>query len=138
MNIKSTLVAMVMVGAAAALAGCSEAPTATSDSTIDEGAAPQAETSNWYFWRAGFHTPVVARTYGYARFAPPAARVEVAGRAPSANHFWIAGYHRWTGSRYEWVGGKWDVRRPGFNYVPGRWINVGGTYRWQPAAWRRI
>ena len=150
MNIKGMLAALVMAGSAAAMTGCNQSLPSTSDSTdvaasTDEGASAAADTSNWVSWHTRFTThfaarPVVARTYfrtGYARFAPPRARVEVIGRAPSARHFWAPGYYRFAAGRYNWVGGSWMVRRPGFRYVAGHWDRIGGAYRWIPAHWAR-
>jgi hypothetical protein len=48
----------------------------------------------------------------YAPHAPPAARFEIAGRAPSARHFWAPGYYRYNGREHVWVGDQ--RRREGF------------------------
>jgi hypothetical protein len=67
---------------------------------------------------------------------PPPAQVEVVPAAPSAEYFWVPGYHRWWGGRYVWVGGRyerrphaearwegahWEVRPNGRVFVEGRW-----------------
>ena len=140
MNIKGMLVAVVMASSAAAMTGCSQAQTAMADQVAEQGASA---AGNWFFWRA---EPVVVarpvvRTYytpSVIRVAPPAARVEVIGRAPSANHFWVNGYYRFANNRYEWLGGHWDVRRVGFTYVQGHWDNIGGVYHFVPGHFVRV
>jgi hypothetical protein len=141
MNIKGMLVALAMAGSAAAITGCSDVSSLASGAAGDQVASA---ASNGFFWRSYFTTPVLARpvvrTYYngvYVRVAPPAARVEVIGHAPSANHFFVHGYHRWTGSRYEWVGGHWDVKRAGYTFVQGHWDRIGGAYRFVPGHWVR-
>ena len=67
---------------------------------------------------------------------PPALIVERRPLAPSRNHVWIAGYHRWDGRAYIWEPGRWDLpprphavwvaprwqhRRDGWLFVEGRW-----------------
>jgi hypothetical protein len=147
MNIKGMLAGLVMVGSAAAMTGCSQMTPSTSDQTDvaqadDQGTAP--EMTNWFAARVGWGRPVVARPVvgaywhtGYARFAPPAARFEAVGRAPSYRHFWAPGYYRWSGARYNWVGGSWTLRRPGLRYVGGHYDRLGGVYHWVPAHWVR-
>jgi hypothetical protein len=147
MNIKGMLAGLVMAGSAAAMMGCNQPLASTSDPTdvaasTDEGAAPQI--ADWFAVRTGWGRPVVARPVvgayfhtGFARFAPPAARVEVVGRAPSYRHFWSPGYYRWSGARYTWVGGNWMLRRPGLRYVAGHYDRIGGFYHWVPAHWVR-
>jgi hypothetical protein len=143
MNIKGMLAGLVLVVSAVATTGCNQLPDAASDQTdvasqaTDEGGSA---VTNWFAVRAGFRSPVVARSYfrtGYARFAPPAARYEVIGRAPSARHFWAPGYYRWSGARYNWVGGSWMVRRPGLRFVPAHYTNVGGFHHFVPGRWVR-
>ena len=143
MNLKGLLVAVAMIGSASAM-GCAPASSASSESAdifADSSEASAPETSNWF---VGYHwgtRPAVARTavarYSYVRVAPPVARYHVVGHAPSARHFWVNGYYRWTGAKYAYVGGRWEAHRPGYAYVPGRWTHVGGYYHWVPATWRR-
>ena len=141
MNIKGMLVALAMAGSAVAMTGCSDVSSLASDAASDQAASA---ASNWYFWRSYFTTPVVARpvvrtyyTGTYVRFAPPAARVEVVGRAPSANHFFVKGHYKWTGARYEWIGGHWDVKRAGSTYIQAHWDKIGGSWRMVPGHWVR-
>lgn len=54
--------------------------------------------------------------------APPAPRIEVRSRAPSAAHVWIAGH--------------WEWRRGGHVWIPGRWaLPPAAGYRWDAARW---
>jgi hypothetical protein len=70
------------------------------------------------------------------RVAPPRVVTEHRGRAPSRDHVWVSGYHRWSGNRYEWEKGRWEVpprrhakwvapkwnhRRDGYVFSEGRW-----------------
>ena len=73
----------------------------------------------------------------YAPFAPPAARVEVFGVAPSARHFWAPGYYRYNGREHVWVGGRWELRRDGFEFVTPHWVNRFGRWGYVPARWTR-
>ncbi len=71
------------------------------------------------------------------RVAPPAAVVEERGVAPSPNHVWIAGYHRWDGNAYVWVPGRWDTPpRPHARWVAGRWVHRHGGYVFVDGRWR--
>jgi hypothetical protein len=73
----------------------------------------------------------------YAPHAPPAARVEVRGVAPSPRHFWAPGYYRWNGYDHVWVPGRWDYARPGYEYVGPRWYADGPRWRYTRAYWVR-
>jgi WXXGXW repeat (2 copies) len=73
----------------------------------------------------------------YAPVAPPAARFEVRGVAPSARHFWAPGYYRWTGREHVWVGGRWELRRDGYEFVSPRWVNRFGRFEYLPGRWVR-
>jgi hypothetical protein len=75
----------------------------------------------------------------YARVAPPPARFEVRGVAPSARHFWAPGYFRWNGREHVWVGGRWELRRPGLEFVGPRWIvGSGARFEFIPGHWVRV
>lgn len=71
------------------------------------------------------------------RVAPPAARVEVRGVAPSSRHVWVGGYWSWNGSTHLWVAGKWSVPPRGrARWVDGHWKNVPpGGWVWVPGHW---
>lgn len=83
-------------------------------------------------------SPALAGTRVYVKVAPPTAIVEVRTVAPSPNHVWIGGFHRWNGTAYVWVPGHWVVApRPGAVWVPGHWARhrVHGHY-WIDGRWR--
>jgi hypothetical protein len=69
--------------------------------------------------------------------APPAARVEVVGRAPSPHHFWIPGYWNWEGGRHVWMGGRWEMGRPGWGWHRAEWLHERGHWRFAPGYWHR-
>ena len=70
--------------------------------------------------------------------APPVEIIETVGVAPSPNHFWIRGYHRWTAAGHVWVPGHWELRRPGYRYVNAYWERYGRGYRFHEAVWIRL
>src|SRR5580698_9623758 len=74
---------------------------------------------------------------GVVMVAPPAARVEVIGTAPSPGYFWVNGYWSWVGSRHEWVGGHWEAPRPGRHWVDHQWVRQGDGWRMKPGHWER-
>ena len=53
-------------------------------------------------------------------YPPPAARVEVVGKAPTAmkDPLWIDGEWLWKARRWVWQGGHWDLPLPGGYYAP--------------------
>jgi len=68
---------------------------------------------------------------------PPPVSVAVVGRAPSARHVWIPGYHAWKGGRYVWIPGHWMIPpRPGVVWVAPRWVHRGGGYVFVAGFWR--
>jgi hypothetical protein len=69
--------------------------------------------------------------------APPRARVEVIGRAPSPHHFWIPGYWGWRGGGHVWVGGRWERVRPGWGWERAHWAHEGRGWRFAPGHWHR-
>ena len=73
----------------------------------------------------------------YPPFAPPAARFEFRGVAPSARHFWAPGYYRWNGHEHVWVGARWELRRDGFEFVAPHWVNRFGRSEYIPGRWVR-
>jgi hypothetical protein len=71
------------------------------------------------------------------RVAPPALIVEQRTVAPSPNHVWISGYHRWDGNAYVWVPGRWEVPpRPHAVWVAPRWVHRHGGYVFVEGRWR--
>jgi len=89
--------------------------------------------------------------------APPAARVEVEGPAPSDHHVWMNGYWWWDAGQngYAWSPGFWQDRNqeattappaviyedPGrapsvdYTYIPGYWNWRGAEYVWYHGYW---
>jgi hypothetical protein len=69
--------------------------------------------------------------------APPAAIVETRPVAPSAQHVWIAGYHRWDGHAYVWTPGRWEVPpRPKAVWVAPRWQHRNDGYVFVEGRWK--
>jgi len=73
----------------------------------------------------------------YVNTPPPSAEVEVIGTAPSPDHVWIRGYHRWDGSAYSWNAGRWEARpRAGAVWVDGSWNHHSRGWYWREGRWR--
>jgi WXXGXW repeat (2 copies) len=71
------------------------------------------------------------------KVAPPRAVVEHRGPAPSAQHVWIGGYHRWDGSAYVWEKGRWELPpRPHAVWVAPRWTHRQDGYLFVEGHWR--
>jgi hypothetical protein len=69
--------------------------------------------------------------------APPKVIVEHRGTAPSPQHVWIAGYHRWDGHAYVWEKGRWEVPpRPHAVWVAPRWTRRHDGYVFAEGHWR--
>ena len=129
------MVAVTMVLGALATAGCS---TARAD---DAGLVAPEETAATAPVEGATNAAGVEKDarffHFYAPVAPPAARFEVRGLAPSARHFWAPGYYRWNGREHVWVGGRWELRRDGFEFVSPRWVNRFGRFEYLPGRWVR-
>jgi hypothetical protein len=128
----------MMLGAMAATTGCKAPGDADSNAVAPEenpASAPVDEKGSADFeqdalrFRGGVHY--------YAPHAPPAVRVEVQGRAPSARHFWVPGYYRWNGREHVWIGGRWEVRRDGYEYLGPRWERRSTRWEYIPGHWVR-
>ena len=71
------------------------------------------------------------------KIAPPRAVVERRGVAPSRQHVWVSGYHRWDGHAYAWQPGRWEVRpRPRAVWVAPRWQHRRDGYVFVEGHWR--
>ncbi len=69
--------------------------------------------------------------------APPRAIVEQRGVAPSADHVWIGGYHRWDGTSYVWTPGRWEVPpHPHAVWVAPRYVHRDGGYVFVEGRWK--
>ena len=69
--------------------------------------------------------------------SPPVEIVETIGTAPSPRHFWVRGYHRWTGSGHVWVPGRWELRRVGFRWADAYWERSARGWRFHEGVWIR-
>jgi hypothetical protein len=130
------MVAVVMVVGSLAATGCSTAmaqdtgavaPEETAATAPVENSADTTNSVEKDFLRVRFFAPV----------APPAARFEVRGVAPSARHFWAPGYYRWTGREHVWVAGRWELRRDGFEFLGPHWVRRFGRFEYIPGRWIR-
>ncbi len=61
-----------------------------------------------------------------APMPPPPPYAEVVPIVPFAGALWITGYWGWSGGRHAWVGGHYERARPGYGWVPHRWVQGGG------------
>ena len=69
--------------------------------------------------------------------APPRAIVEKRGVAPSHDHVWVGGYHRWDGHAYVWTAGRWEVPpRPHAVWIAPRWEHRNGGYVFIEGRWK--
>jgi hypothetical protein len=69
--------------------------------------------------------------------APPHAIVEKRPVAPSHDHIWIAGYHRWDGHAYVWVPGRWELPpRAHAVWIAPRWDHRNGGYVFVDGYWK--
>jgi hypothetical protein len=128
---------MMMVGSLAA-AGCSTASASDSGPVAPEETAATAPVENGSATSATNGVEKDARFFHYyAPYAPPAARFELRGVAPSARHFWAPGYYRWNGREHTWIGGRWELRRDGFDFIAPRWVNRFGRIEYLPGRWVR-
>jgi WXXGXW repeat (2 copies) len=130
------MVAVAMMVASVAAIGCNTADAQTGPVAPEETAVT-APVENGQS-AAGPGVEQDARFFHYyAPHAPPAARVEFRGVAPSARHFWAPGYYRWNGREHVWNGGRWELRREGFEFVGPRWVNRFGRFEYLPGRWVR-
>jgi hypothetical protein len=82
-------------------------------------------------------TPVVVGQEVVVVVAPPVEVVERVSVAPSPRHFWIRGYHRWTGAGHVWMPGRWELRREGFRWADAYWERSGRGWRFHEGVWIR-
>ena len=90
----------------------------------------------------GLSLPAAAQTITgsvVVDIAPPAPRVEVVP-PPRSGFVWAPGYWRWedTARTHVWVDGTWVAERPGFRYVPDRWIARENRWYYEPNRWEVI
>ncbi len=71
------------------------------------------------------------------RIGPPHVRIERRPPAPSRNHVWVSGYHRWDGHAYVWESGRWESRpRPHARWVAHRYVRRGGGWVFVEGHWQ--
>jgi hypothetical protein len=132
------MMAVVMVVGSLAATGCSTASAADTGLVAPEETAATAPVENDSAANATNGIEKDARSFHYyAPHAPPAARFEFAGRAPSVRHFWAPGYYRYNGREHVWVGGRWELRRDGFEFIGPRWVRRFGRFEYLPGRWVR-
>jgi hypothetical protein len=68
--------------------------------------------------------------------APPAPMYEVAPTL-QPGYVWAPGYWAWSNDRHIWVRGRTIVQRDGYNWVPDRWEQQGGSYVRRSGHWER-
>jgi hypothetical protein len=132
------MMAMVMVVGSLAATGCSTASADDTGAVAPEETAATAPVES--ATGAGASNGVEKDAFGfryYAPFAPPAARFEVRGMAPSARHFWAPGYYRYNGREHVWMGGRWELRREGFEFAAPHWVRRFGRHEYIPGRWVR-
>jgi len=131
-----TMVAVVMMVGSLAAAGCNAASAQDSGPVAPEETVATAPIDNGSA-NSGVEKDERVFHY-YAPHAPPAARFEVRGVAPSARHFWAPGYYRWNGREHVWMGGRWELGRDGFQFIAPHWENVFGRWEYFPGRWVRL
>ena len=131
------MVAVVMMVGSLAATGCNTASAQDSGPVAPEETAVTAPVDNGTTsTTAGVEQDERGFRY-FAPHAPPAARVEFRGVAPSARHFWAPGYYRYNGREHVWVGGRWELRRDGFEYARPHWVHRLGRFEYLPGRWVR-
>ncbi len=69
--------------------------------------------------------------------APPPPPPEAVPAAPSPEHVWVPGYHRWNGRAYDWQAGHYERRpRPNAQYVTGHWEQRDRGHVWVEGHWQ--
>lgn len=67
---------------------------------------------------------------------PPRPIYEERTIAPGPDYFWIEGFYRWGGARYEWVPGHWEQRpSPKAKWHKGKWHHEDRGWRWVDGHW---
>jgi hypothetical protein len=132
------MMAVVMVVGSLAATGCSTASASDTGAVAPEETAATAPVENASATSTPTGVEKDARFFHYyAPHAPPAARFEVRGGAPSARHFWAPGYYRYNGREHVWVAGRWELGRDGFEYVSPHWVRRFGRFEYLPGRWIR-
>ena len=73
----------------------------------------------------------------FVRIGPPRPVVERRLAAPSRDHVWVGGYHRWDGNAYVWTPGRWEMPpRRRARWVPHHWVHRKGGWVLVEGHWR--
>ena len=141
LNGKMMMALVMMVGSLAAT-GCSTASAQDAGPVAPEETAATAPVATDTATATAANTPHGIEKderhfHYYAPFAPPAARFESRGRAPSERHFWAPGYYRYNGREHVWIGGRWEMRREGLEFVAPHWVRRFGRWEYLPGRWVR-
>ena len=82
--------------------------------------------------------PSNAETTIYVPVPPPAPKVILKPRSPSAIHIWIPGRWTWVSGKWVWHQGRW-IKPPhrGDRWVPGHWKKRHRGWVWIPGHWTR-
>jgi hypothetical protein len=87
-----------------------------------------------------FSSVVAVETTAAAQFVaapPPPLRHERIPPRPYRGGVWIGGYWGYApNSGYAWHSGRWARGRPGFSYVPPRWVRSPRGWQLRPGYWR--
>ena len=71
------------------------------------------------------------------KLRPPVSIKEHRTAAPSREHVWVGGYHRWDGNTYAWQPGGWEKRpRPHAVWVAPRYTHRRDGYVFVAGHWR--
>jgi hypothetical protein len=136
----TSMVAVVMMVSALGAVGCSTGETQSGPVAPEENvaAAPVVDDQGSTASVSGHGVEKDWRAVHYYGPRPPAARLEVIGVAPSARHFWAPGYWRYNGREHVWIGGRWELRRDGFQYIAPHWQrDFRGRWEYLPGHWSR-
>jgi hypothetical protein len=68
--------------------------------------------------------------------APPPPRYEV-HPAPRAGFVWSPGHWEWRVNSHVWIAGHWERVRPGYGYMPPRWVERNGRWYFESRRWDR-
>lgn len=132
------MMAVVMVVGSLAATGCSKADAQETIAVAPEETATTAPIDDAASTSATGVEKDSRSFHYYAPHAPPAARFEARGMAPSARHFWAPGYYRWNGREHVWVAGRWELRREGFEFVGPHWVRRLHRFEYIPGVWIRV
>jgi hypothetical protein len=84
----------------------------------------------------GYYAP--PPVYAPAPPPPPHREIMVPPPGPPARFVWDRGHHEWNGRVYFWVPGHYIERpEPGLIWIPGRWGDFHGQWRWIGGHWHR-